>query len=66
MKSQRQRNPDGLWTKKPISLRLMPEEREEAERLSGELNITLSALARQAYLKGLPIVVRDAGLTLKS
>ncbi|HJW25146.1 MAG TPA: hypothetical protein VJ576_09630 [Rhodocyclaceae bacterium] len=56
------RNPDGLETKKPIALRLMPEELEEAERISKLIGYSKSFLAREAYLKGLPIICREAGI----
>lgn len=53
------RNPDGLATKKPIALRLMPDELAENKRISTELNCSKSSLAREAYLKGLPLVIAD-------
>jgi len=51
------RNPDGLISKKPIALRLMPEELANAKRVSKETNVSMSCLAREAFLKGLPLVV---------
>lgn len=57
------RNPDGLISKKPIALRLMQAELDDADRLSRELNISKSLLARQAYLVGLPLVVSSSALT---
>lgn len=51
------RNPRGLATRKPISLRLMPEELEHADVLANELNVTKSKLARTAYLAGLPTAI---------
>lgn len=56
------RNPDGLVSSKPIALRLMQTELADADRLSRELNVSKSHLARQAYLVGLPLVVSSAAL----
>ncbi|MER2603038.1 MAG: hypothetical protein ABTR27_11825 [Candidatus Competibacter phosphatis] len=50
------RNPDGLISKKPIALRLMPAELANAKRVSQETNVSMSCLAREAFLKGLPLV----------
>lgn len=52
------RNPAGLATKKPIALRLMPGELADAERIAAEEGLSKSALARKAYLKGLPLVAK--------
>jgi hypothetical protein len=49
-------NPKGVAAVKPIALRLLKDEREEAEQLSGEKNISMSALAREAYLAGLSVI----------
>ncbi|MRR49419.1 MAG: hypothetical protein EG825_00665 [Rhodocyclaceae bacterium] len=46
------RNPDGIEKKKPIALRLMPDELADAERMAASLGCTKSALARDAYLIG--------------
>ncbi|PKO49031.1 MAG: hypothetical protein CVU31_02615 [Betaproteobacteria bacterium HGW-Betaproteobacteria-4] len=54
------RNPDGLVSNKPIALRLMQAELADADKISRDLNISKSLLARQAYLVGLPIVVSSA------
>lgn len=54
------RNPAGLATKKPIALRLMPAERADAERFAAKLGTSKSALARSAYLAGLPIITGKA------
>lgn len=51
-------NPAGLVTKKPISLRLMPAELQEAGRIAATLGISMAKLAREAYLRGLPLVCR--------
>lgn len=56
-KQHHSRNPAGIVTTKPIALRLMPGERIEADRIAAERNVSRSALAREAYLKGLPLVV---------
>lgn len=53
------RNPDGLISNKPIALRLMPNERAHAIRVSQENNVSMSCLAREAFLKGLPLVISD-------
>ncbi len=50
------RNPAGVDLRRPIALRLMPAERLDAERVAAKLNISLSNLARQSFLVGLPIV----------
>lgn len=49
-------NPHGVAATKPIALRLLPEEREKAERLAKETGCSMSSLAREAYLKGLPLI----------
>lgn len=51
------RNPAGIVTTKPIALRLMPSELTDAARIAAERNVSRSALAREAYLKGLPLVI---------
>lgn len=53
------RNPAGIIKDKPIALRLMPKELANAERISGKLGLSRSALARKAYLAGLPIVEKE-------
>lgn len=53
------RNPDGLVKAKPIALRLMPEELDDAKRVATKYRITRSALARKAYLAGLPLVEKQ-------
>lgn len=55
-KPTKSRNPAGLATKKPIALRLTPSDREEAERLAAEENVSLSLLAYRAYRAGLHTV----------
>lgn len=57
MSNRRKRTPDGVNYSKPIALRLMPDEREQAEVISTRLNKTKSALAREAYLAGLPLII---------
>jgi hypothetical protein len=61
MSTTNTRNPHGVAEVKPIALRLLPEEREAAEKLSEELGCSKSMLARDAYLKGLPLVIAEAG-----
>lgn len=51
------RNPAGIVKTKPIALRLMPSELTDAARIAAERNVSRSALAREAYLKGLPLVI---------
>ena len=52
-------NPAGLVTKRPISLRLMPRELEEAERIAATAGISMAKLAREAYLRGLPLICKE-------
>jgi len=59
-KQPKSRNPAGLATKKPIALRLMPAERAEATRIAAKLGTSQSALARRAYLAGLPVVMKQS------
>lgn len=56
MKNAITRNPKGVTKEKPIALRLKKDERLAAEKLAGEKKITLSALARDAFLAGLPLI----------
>lgn len=50
------RNPAGIETKKPIALRLMPSELADAKRIASKQGMSQSALARRAFLKGLPLI----------
>lgn len=52
-------NPDGLVTDRPINLRLMPDELSQAERMAADAGISKANLARQAFLKGLPLVAEE-------
>lgn len=52
-------NPVGLVTKRPISLRLMPAELQDAGRIAATLGISMAKLAREAYLRGLPLVCKE-------
>jgi hypothetical protein len=54
------RNPGGVTKSKLISLRLQPQERAQAERVAAKKGLTRSALARQAFLKGLPLIESEA------
>lgn len=54
------RTPKGVDKSRPIALRLLPEERTQAEHVAKRLNVSRSNLARQAYLAGLPIVLTEA------
>ena len=65
MKPTRTRNPSGVVKVKPIALRLQPEERAQAERLAKESGHSASALARKAYLKGIPLVAEELNLLLR-
>lgn len=58
MLNRRKRTPDGVDYLKPIALRLMPKERIQAEVESKRLNKTKSAFAREAYLLGLPFLLK--------
>lgn len=49
-------NPEGLVSKTPIALRLMPEELFNAENIAKKLEVSKSHLGRVAFLKGLPLV----------
>lgn len=49
------RNPAGIVKNKPIALRLMPKELADAERIARKHGLSRSALARQAFIAGLPI-----------
>ncbi|TFW71494.1 hypothetical protein C3Y98_05195 [Methylotenera oryzisoli] len=60
MSTPRKRNEDGLDYKRPIALRLMLEEREEAEVLSSKFNKTKSAFARLAYLAGVKVLTASS------
>ena len=59
------RNPSGVAKVKPIALRLLPEERSQAERLAKESGHSASAIARKAYLKGIPLVSAELNLELR-
>jgi hypothetical protein len=50
------RNPSGVTKSKIIALRLRPTERARADRVAADKGLTRSALARRAFLKGLPLV----------
>ena len=58
------RNPAGVDVRRPIALRLMPAERIDAERVAARLNVSLSKLARMAYLRGLPYTTAAQEKTL--
>lgn len=53
------RNPDGVVADKPIALRLLPGELDQARDLAGKLGLSYGALARRAYLKGLPLLLAE-------
>lgn len=53
----RKRSPHGVDSKKPIALRLMPDELKQAECLSKQLGLSKATFARKAYLVGVPLVV---------
>lgn len=50
------RNPAGIVKEKPIALRLMPKELADAERIASKQGLSRSALARKAFILGLPLV----------
>lgn len=58
-KSHTVRNPKGVVTTKPIALRLMPGELDDAKRIAKAKHCSRSSLAREAYLAGLPLVAAD-------
>jgi hypothetical protein len=56
MSTQRKNNKYGLDYKRPIALRLMPEERKQADLLSKRFGKSNSAFARDAYLAGIKVI----------
>jgi len=56
MKNPTTWNPKGVSKGKPIALRLLPEEAEEASTVAKERHQSKSAMAREAYLLGLPLL----------
>jgi len=56
MKQHTTRNPEGVSKGKPIALRLLPAEEVEATSLSKKRHQSKSAMAREAYLLGLPLL----------
>lgn len=60
MSTPRKRNEDGLDYKRPIALRLMPEERADAVLLAAKFNKTKSAFARLAYLAGVKVLTASS------
>jgi len=64
MTTPRKRNKNGLDYAKPIALRLMPEERANAERLSKQLGRTKSAFARDAYLAGVELITASSSVAV--
>ena len=65
MKQPHTRNPSGVTKAKQIALRLLPEDRAQADRLAKESGHSASALASKAYLKGLPLVVAELNLSIR-
>lgn len=64
MNKPRTRNPSGVVKAKSISLRLLPEERAQADRISNESGHSISALSRKAFLRGLPLIAEELGAAL--
>lgn len=56
MRNPTTRNPNGLVKDKPIALRLMPDELSEAKQLANDRRQSESAMAREAYLLGVPLL----------
>lgn len=56
MNQRRKRTPKGVFDTKPIALRLMPEEREEADIMAKQAGKTRAAFARETYLAGLALI----------
>lgn len=46
-------------TKRPIALRLMPDERRQATEEAAKRHQSESSFARDAYLKGLPLLLSE-------
>jgi hypothetical protein len=46
------RSPRGVLSSKPVYMRLMPEERDQLEKLSALQNRSTSSVARLIYLEG--------------
>lgn len=65
MKQTHTRNPSGVVKVKPIALRLLQEERDQAERLANESGHSASAIARKAYIRGLPLIAEELNLLLR-
>lgn len=65
MKQPHTRNPSGVTKTKQIALRLLPEDRLQADRLAKESGHSASALASKAYLKGLPLVAEELKLSIR-
>lgn len=59
MKNRTTWNPTGITKSKPIALRLLPEEKIEAVSLAKKRHQSESAMARQAYLLGLPLLKKQ-------
>jgi len=59
----RKNNPSGLVADKPIALRLMPSELEDAKRFALKCGVSESRLARAAYLKGLRAALAEFGIS---
>jgi hypothetical protein len=47
------RSPRGVLSSKPVYMRLMPEERDQLEKLSALQNRSTSSVARLIYLEGI-------------
>ena len=60
MSTPRKNNIYGLDYKRPIALRLMPEERRQADKLSKLFVKSNSAFARQAYLVGVEVILASS------
>lgn len=55
----KRRTPKGVDSKKQIALRLKPTERKSIEYLSEKCNQSMSSIAREALLAGLPLITKN-------
>lgn len=55
----RKRGPRGVRSDRPIALRLMPNELDQAEVVSSSLGLSKATFARKAYLAGIQVVVES-------
>jgi hypothetical protein len=56
MKNRTTWNPKGVAKTPPIALRLLPDEKIDASKFAKKRSQSQSAMAREAYLLGLPLL----------